>query len=227
MINNLIEKIGFSICHQLSSRSLDIGNLYLPVCSRCSGIYIGFTVSAVILFIMFRKRENNLPPAYIIVISCLFIFSTVLNGILSYLTPLSTGNNARFITGFLCGASAAVILYPIFVFQYYKKSKNIKIFSSPVKFIIHFIILAVFIAVVLARINFLDYFFYYLTAFSIIFTFYFVNLVIILLVPLFSQKAKNLPGKHLVAPSVISVAMLLLELFLSYRFHLFLLNLEF
>jgi uncharacterized membrane protein len=224
MINNLIEKMGFSICHQLPSRSLNIGNLYLPVCSRCSGIYIGFTVSAIILFIMFRKKENNLPPAYIIVISCLFILSTMTNGILSYLTPFSTSNNARFITGFLCGASVAIMLYPIFVFQYYKKSKNIKILSNPVKFVAYLIILMVFIAAVLARISFLDYFFYYLTAFSIIFTFYFVNLVLTFLVPFFSQRAKKLPGKYLVLPSVISISLLAIELFLSYRFHQFLLK---
>jgi len=227
MINNLIEKIGFSVCHQLPSRSLNIGNLYLPVCSRCTGIYIGFLVSALILFLMFRKKENDLPPAYIIIILCLFILSTVINGILSYFTLFSTSNNIRFLTGFLCGSSIMTIIYPIFIFQYYKESENIKIFASPTKFIIYLMVLIIFIATTLAKINFLGHFFYYLTAFSIIFTFYFINLVMIFLIPLFSQRAKKLLSKYLALPSVISISLSTLELFLSYRFHQFLLNFKF
>ena len=83
MLDFLIDIMGFSVCHQLSSRSLSIGDVILPVCSRCSGIYIGFSIAAIILFAMFRKKENDLPPLYILVILALFFFSTIADGIAS------------------------------------------------------------------------------------------------------------------------------------------------
>ena len=221
MLDFLIEIIGFSVCHQLPSRSLYIGNIILPVCSRCSGIYIGFFTAAIVLFIMFRKKENDLPPLYILVIFAFFFLSTIIDGIASNFGIYNTNNNLRFLTGFLCGASIMGIIYPIFTFQYYKKSKNEKIFKKPLKLIIYFLILAVFITVTLIGFNFLGYFYYYLSAFSIVFTFYFINLVIALLIPPFSQRAHRLASKYLILPSIISIALSSLEILVFYRFHRF------
>lgn len=222
MVNIFIEKIGYSVCHKLPQRTLTFGNIYLPVCSRCSGIYIGFLISAIILFIMFRKKESNLPPPYILVILIIFIFSTIVDGALSYTGILITNNIIRFITGFLCGSSFASIIYPVFVYQYYQKPKEIKIFNNLIKFIIYLLILLSFITLTLSRIELLGFFFYYLSAFSIIFTFYFINLIIILLIPPFSQKAKKFISKYLILPSIISLFLSSVEFLLSYRLSHFL-----
>jgi len=225
VLDFLIDIIGFSVCHQLSSRSLYIGGIVLPICSRCSGIYIGFTITAVVLFAMFRKKENDLPPLYILIILALFFFSTIADGIASNFGLYNTNNNIRFITGFLCGSSTMTIIYPVFIFQYYKESNKEKIFKRPLKFIIYILILTVFITVTLFRFSFLGYFYYYLSALSVLFTFYFVNLVIILLIPLFSQKASKLADKHIILPSAASIILLLLELLASYYFHKFIIRL--
>ena len=131
MFDSFIEVIGFSVCHQLSSRSLMIGGIILPICSRCSGIYTGFIITAVILFIMYRKKENGLPPLYVLVILGLFFLSALIDGIASNFGLYETNNNIRFITGFLCGSSIMIILYPIFTFQYYRQSKAKRIFNRP------------------------------------------------------------------------------------------------
>lgn len=224
MLNFLIETIGFSVCHQLSSRSLTVGNIILPICSRCSGIYTGFFITAIILFIMFRKKESDLPPLYILIIFTIFFLSTIIDGIASNFGLYNTNNNLRFITGFLCGSSIMSITYPIFTFQYYKESKKEKIFKKPDEFIIYILILIVFITITLLRFNFLGYFYYYLVAFSIFFTFYFINLVMVLLIPLFSQRASRLTSKYLILPSIIAIALSLLELFVSYWFHRFIIR---
>lgn len=221
MIDFLINIIGFSVCHQLPSRSLSIGGLVLPVCSRCSGIYIGFTITAVILFAMFRKKENDLPPPYVLIILALFFFSTIVDGIASNFGLYSTNNSLRFITGFLCGSSIITIIYPVFTFQYYKDSKKEKIFKRPVKFIIYIVLLIIFIIVTLFRFRFLGSFYYYLSTFSILFTFYFINIVILLLIPYFSQKAPRLASRFLVLPSILSVILSFMELTASYYFHKF------
>ncbi|MCL4377444.1 MAG: DUF2085 domain-containing protein [Actinobacteria bacterium] len=221
MFNSIINKIGASVCHQLPQRTLLIGRLLMPLCARCDGIYFGFLVSAIILFIMFRKRESGIPPLYVIIILALFIISTIIDGLISNFFPAHTNNYLRFITGFLSGSSVMVFLYPVFVSQYFRESVNIKIFSKPLKFIIFIFINLVFIVIALADVNFLNYFFYYLSSAAVIFTFYFINFVVILLIPVFSQKAERLFTKFLVLPSIISIILTVCELFIFYKFHLF------
>jgi len=219
VFNSLIEIIGFSVCHQFSSRSLVIDNIVLPICSRCSGIYTGFFITAVILFIMYRKKENDLPPLYVLIIFALFFLSTIIDGIASNFGLYNTNNNLRFITGFLGGSSIMVIIYPIFIFQYYRQSKKEKIFKKPGEFIIYVLIVIAFITITLLRLNFMGHFYYYLATFSVLFTFYFINMVLVLLIPLFSQKAYRLASKYLILPSIIAITLSLIELLASYWFH--------
>ncbi len=219
MFDLFIQSIGFSVCHQLPARSLHFGDIIIPICSRCSGIYTGFFISAVILFILFRKKENDLPPLYILVILLIFFLSTIIDGIASYAGFYETNNIIRFITGFLCGASIVVIVYPIFVFQYYKNSKKEKIFRRPYKFVIFLIGLSVFAAITLFRISFLGSFYYYFSILSVIFTFYAINLVMVLLVPFFSQKATRLWSKYLILPSAISLVLVSIEIFIAFKIH--------
>lgn len=168
---------------------------------------------------MYRKKEGGIPPLYILIILSLFFLSNIIDGIASNFNLYNTNNNLRFITGFLCGSSIMIITYPIFVFQYYKRTKKENIFKRPLKFITYIILVLAFITITLARLNFLGYFYYYLAAFSVLFTFYFMNLVVALLIPSFSQKAYKLASKHLILPSIIAIALSLVELLVSYWFH--------
>ncbi len=211
-----IDNIGFSVCHQLSERSLRLGNIVIPVCARCHGLYMGFLVAAIVLFLMYRKREAGLPPRGVIIVLVLFIVSTLADGLLSYLGIIETNNNVRLITGFLCMASIAAILYPVFVFQYFNKSSQKKILSRPKHLIIFLTVLAAVIALNLARLEFLGSILYYLTAFSIVFTFYFINLAVVLLFPFFAQKSSRLFSKYLLIPSIIAIILAALELYVFY-----------
>jgi uncharacterized membrane protein len=221
-LNEFIELIGTSVCHQLPSRTLLPGGIYMPTCARCSGIYIGFFISAIILFLMFRKKESSLPPIYIIILMVLFILSTIIDGALSYLTTISTNNILRLVTGFLCGSAIMVILYPIFNYEYYKEPSDKRIFHRPLKFIFFLAILAVFILLLLIDNKILGTIFYYLDFISILFTFYLINTVLLMLIPCFSKKSTKLFSIYLIAPSLIGIAMTALELFISYRLHIWL-----
>ncbi len=219
MFDSIIEIISSSVCHQLSSRCLTIGNITLPICARCSGIYTGFFITAVILFIMYRKKESGIPPLYILIILSLFFLSTIVDGIASNFGLYNTNNNIRFITGFLCGSSIMIITYPIFIYQYYRQSEKEKIFKRPGEFLTYILIIAAFILVTLLRLNFMDYFYYYFAIFSVLFTFYFTNMVLVFLIPFFSQKAYRFASKYLILPSIIAIALSSIELFVSYWFH--------
>ena len=213
--------LGASVCHQLPERSLEAGNLYIPVCARCEGIYIGFLFAAIILFIMFRRKESELPPVYIIIILCLFVLSTIIDGALSYFSVIDSNNFSRLITGYLSGVAAMTIIFPIFNYQYYKKSIEVKIFSRPWQFILFLVINGVIITAALSGVGLLDYIFFYSSAIAIVFTFYFVNLIIILLIPYFARKSRRLFSRYLVIPSLIALSLVALELFISFKFHQF------
>jgi uncharacterized membrane protein len=214
-----MEIIGFSVCHQLDSRSLIFGNIISPLCSRCAGIYIGFLISAIILFLMFRKKQSELPPLYVLIILAVFFLSTIIDGLASYLGLYMTNNIIRFSTGFLCGASIMAVLYPVFNYQYYKDPLKEKIFRRPFTFIIFILSLIAFIIFTLFRFDFLGGFYYYLSSLSVVFTFFFVSLVMAYLIPFFSQKADRLFSKYLIIPIVIALVLAAVELFIAYKFH--------
>lgn len=222
----LANKIGFAVCHQIPSRTLVIGGIYMPLAGRTNGIYIGFLISAIILFVLYRKRENEWPPLYILIIFFILIISTGVDWALSHMGLYESSNSIRFITGFLAGSSIMAIVFPVFNNQYYKRSNDLKIFKNPKKIILYFLILVVFMIITLFRFSFLSYFYFYLSAFSVIFTFYFINFLMIILIPVFANKAHRIISRFLVFPSIISLILISLELFVSYKLHQFFLNLS-
>jgi uncharacterized membrane protein len=215
----LMEIVGFSVCHQLDSRSLTFGNITSPVCSRCAGIYIGFLISAVILFSMFRKKQGELPPPYVLIFLSVFFLSTIIDGLASYFGFYMTNNIIRFSTGFLCGAAIMAVLYPVFNFQYYREPSRERIFKRPFTFIIFVLNLMAFIILTLFRIEFLGGFYYYLSSLSVVFTFFFVSLTMTYLIPFFSQRAERFFSIHLIIPVIIALILTVVEIFITYRLH--------
>lgn len=221
-IMQFISGIGFSVCHHLPERTLLFGKALMPVCSRCSGIYTGFLFTIIFLFLVFRKRESGLPPIYIMILAIVFMLSTMIDGALSYLGVYNTNNIIRLITGYMFGAGIAIILYPIFIYQYYRNFQREKIFYH-YKYFIHFLIGSVLIIIIqFLQPPALGKYFYFLNGIAVIFTFYFTNLTLFLLIPFFAQKAIKLLSRYLIIPSIIALAATGLELFIAYKLHILL-----
>ncbi|MBM3706977.1 MAG: DUF2085 domain-containing protein [Actinobacteria bacterium] len=225
-LTKFINIIGSSVCHQLPERSLGDKTLIMPVCSRCEGIYVGFFIAAIIIFLLFKKKENELPPLYVLITMIAFVISTIVEGALGFFSIAHTNNVSRFVTGYLAGSAVMVIVFPIFNYQYYKDSITVRIFLKPWQFITFLSINIAFIAIILLDLKFLNYFFFYFSSISVLFTFYFINLILLLLIPAFSQKALFLFSRYLVLPTIFSLMLTALEIYLSYRFHQFLLKLN-
>ncbi len=211
--------VGASVCHQLAERSFRAGELKVPVCARCEGIYIGFFLCAVFLFFLFKKKEGDLPPLYILIILSLFILSTILEWGFSFFSIMDSTNVSRFITGFLAGSGSMAIIYPVFNYQYYSAAISGRIFSRFWQFAVFIAFNAVFIAAGLAGITFLDWAYFYISIISILFTFYFINLVVVLLVPFFARKARRFFSRQLIVPSLIALVLCAIEFYLSYLVH--------
>lgn len=114
-----MDAIGYSVCHQITSRSLSLADRPLPLCARCSGMYLGAWVGFLYLFA--RPKVGGTPSRSaiipLIVVGLLF----VVDGVNSYLTlffptPLlyPPQNWLRLMTGSGFGLGIAAILVPTF-----------------------------------------------------------------------------------------------------------------
>lgn len=88
-------------CHQMQERSFFISGYQLPLCARCTGIFIGIIFTIPILIIGFNV------PIYIPII---FLFPMIIDGMIQYFNILKSTNFRRFITGLLFGFSHIFIV---------------------------------------------------------------------------------------------------------------------
>jgi uncharacterized membrane protein len=120
--------IGYAVCHRISERSFHIGDRQLPLCARCSGMYLGAMIGLIYQVFVSRKRQKFPPwsvavPLIIFVIafgidgsnSYLYLIKTVSPGALPQIPNLYIPNNIlRLFTGSGMGLGLAAILYPAF-----------------------------------------------------------------------------------------------------------------
>lgn len=80
-------------CHQMPERSFFIRGRQLPICARCTGVFLGQTFS-VVLFWVYE------PPLFMCLLFCLLMF---IDWLLQYKKIMESTNVRRMITGTLCG----------------------------------------------------------------------------------------------------------------------------
>jgi uncharacterized membrane protein len=122
------DAIGYAVCHQIPDRSFHIGNYQLPLCSRCSGMYLGAVTGLVFQSILGWKRGKTPRRSLIVVLgilvvafaidggnSFLYLLKQVRPGILPQIPNLYVPNNTlRLLTGSGMGLGIAALLYPAF-----------------------------------------------------------------------------------------------------------------
>ena len=85
----------------------------MPMCSRCTGIYIGFIFSLLAIILFDRKIKSEIPSIKIFI---LLIFTFLLMGADVSLTTfkiIEPNNYVRFITGFIVGWVLTLIILPL------------------------------------------------------------------------------------------------------------------
>ncbi len=122
------DAIGYAVCHRIDARSFHIGNRQLPLCSRCSGMYLGAAVGLAYQTIFARKR-NGTPHWSVIIPLALFVLAFGIDGLNSYLYLIKEtypgalaripnlyipNNTLRLLTGSGMGLGIAAMLFPAF-----------------------------------------------------------------------------------------------------------------
>jgi len=114
------DAIAFAICHRIVSHSIMMGQQAMPLCARCTGIYLGALVGLFTMGGLGRNRAGGLPRRPLLVVLVAFIGIMGIDGINSYATLLrgvphlyEPQNWLRLVTGTLNGLALAALIYPV------------------------------------------------------------------------------------------------------------------
>lgn len=111
--------VGYSVCHRLTDRSFTIAGRQLPLCARCTGMYLGVSITFAVLFLAGRRRYAYLPPLKIVLVLIGFVALMGIDGINSYSLffpglphAYEPRNWLRLFTGLGTGLAMGMILFP-------------------------------------------------------------------------------------------------------------------
>lgn len=114
------DAIGYAVCHRIDLRSFHIGETQLPLCARCSGMYLGAMLGLCYQWAI-GKRRTGMPSWKIILPVSIFVMLFAIDGLNSFFSLFSNGaglyqpnNSLRLLTGTGMGLAIAVALVPAF-----------------------------------------------------------------------------------------------------------------
>ncbi|HET7377508.1 MAG TPA: DUF2085 domain-containing protein, partial [Anaerolineae bacterium] len=106
-------------CHRLLERSFVIDGHQLPLCARCTGIYLGMAIGTLFLIGRRRTSASRLPPTPIIIVLIGFIGIMGIDGLNSTISVIPgapqlwhTTNFLRVTTGLLFGLAISLLFPP-------------------------------------------------------------------------------------------------------------------
>ena len=111
------DALGYAVCHRIDSHSFHIGGRALPLCARCSGMFLGALLG--LLFQLPAGRAGGWPARKFIVLLGLGFAAFAADGLNSFaqMIPFTAGvyapsNVLRLITGTGMGLGIAALVYP-------------------------------------------------------------------------------------------------------------------
>jgi uncharacterized membrane protein len=108
-----VYSIGRLICHQLPERSFHLWRATLPVCARCTGIYLGAAATAIVIAAASRRGspsrrrrsgETKADPRAVLLIA---FVPTAVTLIFEWTTDMTPANWIRALAGVPLGAAVA------------------------------------------------------------------------------------------------------------------------
>lgn len=114
------DAVGYAVCHRIDLRSFHIGDTQLPLCARCSGMYLGAMLGLIYQWII-GKRRIRMPSWQILVLVSVFVLFFIVDGMNSFFSLIAArpglyepNNTLRLFTGTGMGLAISVVLFPAF-----------------------------------------------------------------------------------------------------------------
>jgi uncharacterized membrane protein len=144
------DAIGYAVCHRLDAHSFDIAGRQLPLCARCTGMYLGAVLGMIFLNLRYR-HSAGIPPKTVIAIFALFLLAFAVDGTNSYVdlmksvygsglnfipTLYAPNNTFRLFTGSGVGLGIAVAIFVSTNQTFWKDWDNKHVLEKPSDFLI-------------------------------------------------------------------------------------------
>ena len=114
------DAVGYAVCHRIDLRSFHLGERPLPLCARCTGMYLGAVAGLAYQQVLSRRRGGTPGRAVIVALALLVLFFVVdgFNSFISFFpgAPVlyQPQNTLRLLAGSGMGIAIAVALFPAF-----------------------------------------------------------------------------------------------------------------
>ncbi len=112
------DAIGYAVCHRIDLRSFHLGVRSLPLCARCTGMYLGALLAMGSFQLMGRGRDGAFPRKGVLAALVLFGAIFAVDGVNSYLTFFpgmphlyEPTNVLRLATGLLAGLGIGTLVH--------------------------------------------------------------------------------------------------------------------
>ena len=179
-LNSVINRFTSLICHKQPLRCFEVGEKTLPLCTRCTGIYVGFLIAYLFLWIISAKKRILRLSKNVIIVSLLMLFVFITDSLFSFKGILDLGNNIKFFIGLLGGASLGSFAFGILNYSLREKSYFTNIYFSLKDFVyLIIVILVLFLTKLFFNYSLLFYFWKILSISGLFFTYITVNFTII------------------------------------------------
>ncbi|MGW8251232.1 MAG: DUF2085 domain-containing protein, partial [Anaerolineales bacterium] len=114
------DALGYAVCHRIDLRSFHLGERQLPLCARCTGMYLG-AMGALVFQLIVGRRRTGMPSKIVLIILAVMVSAFVLDGGNSFLSLIpgvpilyQPANWLRLLTGTGMGIVISVALFPGF-----------------------------------------------------------------------------------------------------------------
>jgi uncharacterized membrane protein len=114
------DAIGYAVCHRIDARSFHLGDRQVPLCARCSGMYLGAMLGLAYQSLLGRRR-SGMPPWRVLIVLGLIVVAFGIDGVNSYLhlfpffpSLYEPQNWLRLLTGTGMGIGMSAVLLPAF-----------------------------------------------------------------------------------------------------------------
>lgn len=114
-----MDAVGYAVCHRAPARSFLLGDRPLPVCARCSGMFLGGLLA--MAFVGRLGRRGDLPDLKTSIFLGLCLAAFALDGVNSFIRVIpnlpflyTSQNWLRLVTGTGVGLGIGILLVPVF-----------------------------------------------------------------------------------------------------------------
>ncbi len=128
---------GYAFCHRITDRSFTIAGRQMPLCARCTGMYLGAILVFLVLGLAGRGRWSKMPPNQVLLVLLGFVALMGLDGLNSYshffdqLPHLYAPQNwLRLVTGMGTGLAMGLFVYPAMTQTLWREQENRPVIGS-------------------------------------------------------------------------------------------------